>query len=560
VKIVIIGGVAGGASAAARLRRLDEGAEIIMFEKGEYISYANCGLPYYIGGTINKKSALTLQTPESFNARFNVDVRVKSEVISIDTAKKAVSVKNHDTVQIYSETYDKIILSPGASPVMLPIPGADNERVFTLRTVPDAFKIREFIEAAAPKSALVVGGGYIGVEMAENLVDAGLDVSIAELAPNIINRMDPDIACEAHAYAEAKGIKLFLNSSLSGIKQIGDALEATVGCHTLKVDMVLMSVGVRPDTALAINAGLKADRRGAIIVNQFMQSSDPDIYAVGDAVSVTDFITGQPAFVPLAGPANRQGRIAADNICGIKSSYKGTQGSAILKLFDMTVASTGINESTAKAAGYDYDKVFIYSGSHAGYYPGATNMSIKVIFNKEDGKLLGAQIAGFDGVDKRIDVLATAIRNGLTASDLTELELVYAPPFSSAKDPVNMVGFVIENTVSGLVSNFHWHDVDDLPRDGSVSLIDVRTEREYSRGNIAGFVNMPLDSLRQHIKYIDKSKPAYVNCFSGARSYLACRILTANGIECKNLSGGIRLYQAMKSLPEPIPPCRDQNK
>jgi len=546
MKVVIVGGVAGGASAAARLRRLNEKAEIIMFERGEYISFANCGLPYYIGGVIREKSHLIVQSKESFITRFNVDVRNFTEVVEINRQEKYVVARDVRTGETYSESYDKLILSPGAAPVMLNIPGADNDRVFTLRNVPDAVRIREFIEKEAPKSAVIVGGGYIGVEMAENLVNAGISVTIVELLDHLIGSLDFDMAAEVHQYARKMGIRLILKNGVTEIIDTGKAEESlTVKLNngSIGTDMVIMSVGVRPETGLAEKAGLKLNRRGCIVVNEHMQTSDENIYAVGDAVEVTEFVTGDKAFIPLAGPANKQGRIAADNICGIKSKYKGTQGSAILKFFDMTIASTGINEQTAKEKNLNYDKAYTYSNSHATYYPGATRMSIKTIFEKGTGRILGAQIVGFDGVDKRIDVLAAAIRANLTAYDLTELELCYAPPFSSAKDPVNMVGYVIENLLNGLVKNFYWDDVDKLPRDGSVNLLDVRTKAEYQRGHIDGFVNIPLDSLRENLDKLDKTKPIYVDCMSGQRSYLACRILQENGFDTYNLSGGYRLYE-----------------
>jgi len=546
MKVVIVGGVAGGASAAARLRRLNEKAEIIMFERGEYISFANCGLPYYISGVIREKSHLIVQSKESFITRFNVDVRNFTEVVEINRQEKYVVARDVRTGETYSESYDKLILSPGAAPVMLNIPGADNDRVFTLRNVPDAVRIREFIEKEAPKSAVIVGGGYIGVEMAENLVNAGISVTIVELLDHLIGSLDFDMAAEVHQYARKMGIRLILKNGVTEIIDTGKAEESlTVKLNngSIGTDMVIMSVGVRPETGLAEKAGLKLNRRGCIVVNEHMQTSDENIYAVGDAVEVTEFVTGDKAFIPLAGPANKQGRIAADNICGIKSKYKGTQGSAILKFFDMTIASTGINEQTAKEKNLNYDKAYTYSNSHATYYPGATRMSIKTIFEKGTGRILGAQIVGFDGVDKRIDVLAAAIRANLTAYDLTELELCYAPPFSSAKDPVNMVGYVIENLLNGLVKNFYWDDVDKLPRDGSVNLLDVRTKAEYQRGHIDGFVNIPLDSLRENLDKLDKTKPIYVDCMSGQRSYLACRILQENGFDTYNLSGGYRLYE-----------------
>ena len=560
MKVVIVGGVAGGASAAARLRRLDESAEIIMFERGEYISFANCGLPYYIGGEITKKSALTLQTPQSFNARFNVDVRVNSEVTSIDPKAKTVTVRSKDRGE-YTESYDKLILSPGAAPIRPPMEGADNARVFTLRNIPDTIKIREYVEEEFPASAVVVGGGYIGVEMAENLKNAGVAVTIVELADHVIAPLDYDMACDVHRYLKEKGVGLILKNGVQAIKEEGGKLKLTLSDGEIETDMVIMAVGVRPDTALAKDAGLELNKRGAIVVNEHMLTSDPDIYAVGDAVEVTDFVTGEKAYIPLAGPANKQGRIAADNICGIPTTYKNTLGSAVLKIFDMTVATTGVNERAAKAAGLDYDKVYTYSNSHASYYPGSTGMSIKTLYDKGTGKILGAQIVGFDGVDKRCDVLATAIRAGMTAKDLTELELCYAPPFGSAKDPVNFVGYVIENTLAGRVKNFFWDDVAKLPRDGSVTLLDVRTDLERENGQyIEGFIHIPVDELRARAGELDKSKPVYIHCRTGLRSYVACCMLAGMGFDCYNLSGGWRLYESILSeTKSPEHGCYDPN-
>lgn len=560
MKVVIVGGVAGGASAAARLRRLDESAEIIMFERGEYISFANCGLPYYIGGEITKKSALTLQTPQSFNARFNVDVRVNSEVTSIDPKAKTVTVRSKDRGE-YTESYDKLILSPGAAPIRPPMEGADNARVFTLRNIPDTIKIREYVEEEFPASAVVVGGGYIGVEMAENLKNAGVAVTIVELADHVIAPLDYDMACDVHRYLKEKGVGLILKNGVQAIKEEGGKLKLTLSDGEIETDMVIMAVGVRPDTALAKDAGLELNKRGAIVVNEHMLTSDPDIYAVGDAVEVTDFVTGEKAYIPLAGPANKQGRIAADNICGIPTTYKNTLGSAVLKIFDMTVATTGVNERAAKAAGLDYDKVYTYSNSHASYYPGSTGMSIKTLYEKGTGKILGAQIVGFDGVDKRCDVLATAIRAGMTAKDLTELELCYAPPFGSAKDPVNFVGYVIENTLAGRVKNFFWDDVAKLPRDGSVTLLDVRTDLERENGQyIEGFIHIPVDELRARAGELDKSKPVYIHCRTGLRSYVACCMLAGMGFDCYNLSGGWRLYESILSeTRSPEHGCYDPN-
>ena len=545
MKVVIIGGVAGGASAAARLRRLDEQAEIILLERGEYISFANCGLPYYIGGVIKEKSALTLQTPQQFYNRFRIDVRIKNEALSIDPIRHIVTIRRSDDGSTYEESYDKLILSPGAAPIRPPIPGIDDEAVFTLRNIPDTMKIDTFIREREPKSAVVVGGGYIGVEMAENLSHAGIDTTIVELSDHLIAPLDFDMAADVHNYLAQKGVSVILNNGVTAIERENGRLNVKLQNGAVSADLLIMAVGVRPETTLAKECGLLLNARGAIIVNERMETTDPDIYAVGDAVEITDFVSKNAAVIPLAGPANKQGRIAADNICGGDSRYTGTQGSAVLKIFDMTVATTGLNEKSASAAGINYDKTYTFSASHASYYPGANNMSVKLLWEKGTLKLIGAQIVGFDGVDKRMDVLATAIRFGAKVTDLIELELCYAPPFGSAKDPVNMAGFVAENVVSGKLKQFFWHDVASLPRDGSVTLLDVRTDTERSRGAIDGFMHIPVDSLREHVSEIPKGKPVYVHCHSGLRSYIACRILTGYGYDCYNLAGGWRLYEAV---------------
>lgn len=541
MKTIIIGGVAGGASAAARLRRLDESAEIILLERGGYISFANCGLPYYIGGVIRNQRSLTLQTPESFRARFNIDVRINSEAIKIEPSFKKITVKNLRTGECYEENYDNLVLSPGAEPFRPDIDGIDSPTVFTLRNIPDTMRIKEYIETKKPQSAVIVGGGYIGVEMAENLRVAGLEVSVVELADHLIAPLDFDMAADIHRYIKEKGINLFLNNGVKAIEDGGVVMQN----GEVKADMIIMSVGVRPETALAKECGIELNRRGCIVVNSRMQTNIPDIYAVGDAAEVRDFITNAPAFIPLAGPANKQGRVAADNIAGIPSEYSGTQGSAILKLFDMTIGATGLNEKSAAAAGIDYDKTYIYPASHAGYYPGAQNMSVKAIWDRKSQKLIGAQLVGFDGVDKRTDILAAAIRFGAKITDLAGLELCYAPPFGSAKDPVNMLGFTAENIITGKIKQFFWNDVENLPRDGSVTLLDVRTAAEVGRGKIDGSVNIPLDSLRERMGEIPQGKPVYVYCHTGLRSYIACRILSGSSFDCRNLAGGWRLYESV---------------
>lgn len=545
MKVVIIGGVAGGATAAARLRRLDEQAEIVVLERTGYVSYANCGLPYYVGGVIQERSKLTLQTPESFRARFGIDVRVRHEAVAIHPEEHTVTVRRLEDGSEYTETYDKLILSPGAQAVVPPLPGVGDPRVFTLRTVEDTFRLRDYLEEHRPKSAVVVGGGFIGLETAENLVHAGVHTTILQRGDQILPPLDADMAQELHAHLRCKGVDLRLGAKVTGFEGAGDGLAVHVeGTEDIPADLVLLAVGVKPESDLARAAGLAVSGKGSIVVDEHMRTSQSDIYAVGDAVEILSTASGRRTMVALAGPANRQGRIAADHICGRDSAYRGAQGTSVLKLFDMTAASTGLNEKTAKAEGISYDKVVLYSASHATYYPGATNMTLKVLFDPADGRILGAQGVGFDGVDKRMDVLATAIRAGLTADDLAGLDLAYAPPYSSAKDPVNMAAYVIENVRAGVVEQHHWHDVASLPRDGSVTLLDVRSEGEVAEQGLirADAVNIPLDSLRDRLGELDPAKKIYVNCFSGLRSYLACRILSQHGFRCSNLSGGWRFW------------------
>ena len=546
MKVVIVGGVAGGASAAARLRRLDEQAEIVIFERSGYISYANCGLPYYIGGIISDADDLTLQSPKSFNSRFNVSVNVLHEVIGIDAANKCVSVRNLSTGEEFTESYDKLILSPGAKPTMPQLPGLDNERIFTLRTVEDTMGIHAFIEQFNPKSAVIAGGGYIGIEMAENLRHLGLDVTIVQRPKQLLNTLDQDMASFVHAKMRAEGITLKLGSSVTGFESNGSGLNVLLKDEApISTDMVLMAVGVSPDTTLAKLAGLELGIKGSIVVNEHMETSLKDIYAVGDAVEVKHYITGDKALISLAGPANKQGRIAADNICGIPSVYRGTQGSSVIKLFDLTVATTGINEVAAQKAGLSYEKLVLSPASHAGYYPGGKIMTIKLLYEKEGLRILGAQIVGGDGVDKRIDVIATAIRAGLKVTELQELELAYAPPYSSAKDPVNLAGFMADNIVNGRVKQFHWDEIPALRQDENAFLLDSRTPGEYARGYAEGFVNIPLDKIRQRIGEIPAGKRVYVMCQSGLRSYIACRMIEQLGFECYNFSGGYRFYNSV---------------
>lgn len=546
MKVVIVGGVAGGATAAARLRRLDESAEIVVFERSGYVSYANCGLPYYIGGIITDRAELTLQTPESFWRRFRVDMRVRHEVTAIHPDTKTVDVKNLATGEVFAESYDKLILSPGARPTQPALPGVGIDRLFTLRTVEDTLKLREFIEQHHPRSAVLAGGGFIGIELVENLRELGLDVTVVQRPKQLLNPLDADMAAFLHAQLRQKGVKLMLGRTVEGFAADGDRINVLIKDEApLTADMVVLAIGVTPDTALAKDAGLELGIKGSIVVNDRMETSVPDIYAVGDAVQVKHSVTGQDTLLSLAGPANKQGRIAADNICGGDSRYLGSQGSSVIKVFDMTIAATGVNEKTARQAGIDCDKVFLSPMSHAGYYPGGKVMTMKVVFEKGTYRLLGAQIVGYEGVDKRIDVLATAIHAGLTGPQLKDLDLAYAPPYSSAKDPVNMAGFMIENLSRGLVEQFFPEDVDALPRDGSATLLDVRTPGEYAAGHAEGFVNLPVDDLREHLVEIPADKPVYLICQSALRSYIACRILSQHGLRCSHLSGGWRLYTAI---------------
>ncbi|WP_251316253.1 FAD-dependent oxidoreductase [Flintibacter muris] len=546
MKVVIVGGVAGGATAAARIRRLDEQAEIVVFERSGYISYANCGLPYYIGDVIADPSALTLQTPESFFSRFRVNMKVRHEVTAIHPDKKTVFVKNLETGEVFEESYDKLLLSPGAKPTQPRLPGVGLDRVFTLRTVEDTFRIKEYIRAHHPKSAVLAGGGFIGLELAENLRELGMEVTIVQRPKQLMNPFDPDMAAFIHSEMRRHGVKLVLGRTVEGFVENGSGVDVLLKDEApLHADMVVLAIGVTPDTALAKEVGLELGIKGSIVVNDRMETSIPDIYAVGDAVQVKHFVTGQDALISLAGPANRQGRIAAGNICGRDSRYPGSQGSSVIKVFNMTAAVTGINETNAKKAGLDVDKVILSPMSHAGYYPGGKLMTMKVVFEKETYRLLGAQIVGYEGVDKRIDVLATAIHAGLNAAELKDLDLAYAPPYSSAKDPVNMAGFMADNIEQGILKQWFLEDLDRLPRDGSVTLLDVRTVGEYSAGHIDGFLHIPVDELRERLDEVERGKPVYMICQSGLRSYIACRILSGYGYEAYNFAGGFRFYDTV---------------
>lgn len=547
MRVIIVGGVAGGASAAARIRRLDERAQITIYERTGFVSYANCGLPYFVGGVITDRNELSLQTPESFWQRFRMDVRVRHEVIEIRPEQKTVVVRNLMTGETLEDRYDKLLLSPGAKPTRPNMSGIENGKIFTLRTVEDTLKIHRFVREQRSKSAAVIGGGFIGVEMAENLSQLGMKVTVIEYSDHLMAPLDFDMACAVHAQMRRRGIELNLSTSVTGFETKGGSVVIhTASGAEMVADMVLLAVGVTPDTDLAKRAGLALGLRNSIVVNDRMETSVPDIYAVGDAVEVKHFVTGKKALIALAGPANKQGRIAADNICGGNSVFDGAQGSSVLKLFDMTVASTGINEAQAKQAEIDYDRIVLSPASHAGYYPGGKTMTMKVLYERNTLKLLGAQIIGQEGTDKRIDVIATAIRAGMQATELAELDLAYAPPYSSAKDPVNMAGYMIENIVTGKVKQFHHDEIDAILRDGSVTLIDTRTSEEYSEGHADGFINVPLDELRERMIAIPKDRPVYIMCQSGLRSYLACRILSQNGYNCFHFSGGYRFYAMVK--------------
>ena len=559
MKVVIVGGVAGGATAAARIRRLDEQAEIVVFERSGYVSYANCGLPYFIGDVITDPAELTLQTPESFFSRFRVSMKVRHEVTALHPDRKTVSVTNLETGETFEESYDKLLLSPGARPTQPRLPGVGLDKLFTLRTVEDTLRIKDHITQHHPKSAVLAGGGFIGLELAENLRALGLEVTIVQRPRQLMNPFDADMAALLHAEMRRNGVRLALGHTVEGFVEKDGGVDVLLKDEApLHADMVVLAIGVTPDTALAREAGLALGIKGSIVVNDRMETSVPDIYAVGDAVQVKHSVTGQDALISLAGPANRQGRIAADNICGGDSRYRGSQGSSVIKVFDLTAAVTGVNETNAKKAGLNVDTVLLSPMSHAGYYPGGRVMTMKVVFEQETYRLLGAQIVGYEGVDKRIDVLATAIHAGMKATELKDLDLAYAPPYSSAKDPVNMAGFMVDNLAKGLLRQWHLEDADALPRDGSVTLLDTRTTGEYRRGHIEGFVNIPVDELRERLGELSPGKPVYVICQSGLRSYIACRILAGHGFECYNFSGGFRYYDAVmhdRRLTEQALPC-----
>lgn len=539
-KVVIVGGVAGGASAAARLRRLDEDAHIVLVERGEHISFANCGLPYYVGDVIKERRKLLVQTPKAMKKRFNIDVRINSEVTKIDRVGKSVLIRDMHSGEVYQETYDQLVLSPGAFPIRPAISGIDLPEVFILRNIPDTYKIRDYVDRQKKSRALVVGGGFIGIEMMENLVERGVKVTLAELSTQILAPLDYEMAAMLHNVIREKGVELRLGEGLAAIEKDENGLlrcSLTSG-SCVEVDMVILAIGVKPETGLAKEAGLSIGSSGGILVDPHLRTSDPDIYAVGDAIEVVDFVSQNKIWIPLAGPANKQGRIVGSNIAGGEEVYEGTQGTFIIKIFGHTAASTGNNEKQLKRYGLDYEKVYVHPSSHASYYPGASTLSLKLIFNPGDGKILGAQAVGPAGADKRIDVLSTAIRAGMTVGDLEKLELCYAPPFSSAKDPVNMAGYTANNWILGKHLQFHWHEVEALDRE-KVSLIDIRTPEEFAEGTISGAVNIPLDEIRDRLNEFPKDKNIYIFCRAGLRGYVGYRILAQKGYQnVWNLSGG----------------------
>jgi NADPH-dependent 2,4-dienoyl-CoA reductase/sulfur reductase-like enzyme/rhodanese-related sulfurtransferase len=548
-KLLIIGGVAGGASAAARARRLDENVEIILFERGPDISFANCGLPYHIGGTIGEREKLLITSPEMMRRRFKIDVRTETEVIAIDRDKKEVVAKNWASGEEYRASYDALVLSPGAEPIRPPLPGIENPKVLTLRNLADMDRIIQTLELHAierpevmgRKKVAVIGGGYIGLEMVEALAERGMQVSLIELSPQVMGPADPEMVFPLHQELIKHGVDLRLKTSVTAFAELDGRLEIELSDgKPLLVDAAILAIGVKPETSLAKDAGLAIGKTGGIKVDDHMRTSDPAIYAVGDAVEVIDFVTGLPALVPLAGPANRQGRIAAEHILGRDSVYRHTQGTAICKVLDLAIGMTGLNEKTARRLALPYEKVYVHPMSHASYYPGAHPLSLKLLFAPDTGKILGAQAVGVDSIDKRIDVIAVAIRAGLTVFDLEEMELSYAPPYGSAKDPVNYAGFVAANALRGDVALCH---VDDMRNPAShQKVLDVRTPREVSLGTIPGAMNIPVDELRDRLAQLSKETEWLVLCQVGLRGYLACRILTQNGFKCRNLTGGYKTW------------------
>lgn len=541
MKILIVGGVAGGASAAARLRRLSEKDEIIMFEKGEYISFANCGLPYYVGEVIQNRNKLLVQTVEGMGTRFNLDIRNWTEIVQINREAKTVTARKVATGEEYTEPYDKLILSPGASPIKPRIEGIEEAgNVYTLRNIPDTDRMKEKVDLEKPEKAVVIGGGFIGLEIAENLRERGVDVTIVDKSNQVMAPVDFEMAQIVHAHLRQKGVHLLLEENVSAILDEGKKVRLDSG-KELDADMILLAIGVKPESMIAKEAGLEVGVNGAIKVNEHMQTSDPSIYAVGDVIEVKDYIHGTDTYIPLAWPANRQGRLVADHIHGKEAVYHGTLGTSIAKVFDLSVASTGSNEKILKRQGVPYEVVHVTPNSHAGYYPGASQLNLKLIFDKETGRIYGAQAVGKEGVDKRIDVIATAIKGGMTVLDLPDIEIAYAPPYSSAKDPVNMAGYAATNIMEGMAETVQWHEIDEIVANGGY-LLDVRSPGEVAKGAIKGSVNIPIDELRGRLDEIPKDKDLYVTCQVGMRGYLAARILEGNGISVKNLDGGYHLY------------------
>jgi NADPH-dependent 2,4-dienoyl-CoA reductase/sulfur reductase-like enzyme/peroxiredoxin family protein/TusA-related sulfurtransferase/rhodanese-related sulfurtransferase len=548
-KVLIVGGVAGGASAAARLRRLDETAEIIMFERDEYISFANCGLPYYIGGSIDDRSKLLVQTPQGMKDRYGIDVRINSEVVAVNTDKKTIQV-NSKKNGLYEESYDALILSPGAKAIKPNIPGIQSEKIFTLRNILDTDKIKAYVDRKEITSALVIGGGFVGVEMAENLRERGISVTLVEAAPHILAPFDTDIVLEAEKEMKNNGVQLVLGDGVKAFREIGQQVEVTLNSDRMVLaDLVILAIGVTPDTQFLKESGIELGARGHILVNDRLETNKEGIYAVGDAIEVVDYVTGNKTAIPLAGPANKQGRIAADNVAGLDSKYLGTQGTSVIKVFDMTLACTGANERTLKKADRFYNSIIIHPVSHASYYPGAVPMSLKLLFDRE-GKVLGAQAAGYEGVEKRIDVIATVLHLKGTVNHLAELELSYAPPYSSAKDPVNMAGFSAQNVLEGRSHIVTWEQIEAL-EESTYELIDVRSELEYENGHIQGAKNIPLDSLRVRLTELDKNKTIVEYCQVGLRGYVADRILTQHGFKVLNVTGGYRsAYDSLLEVPQ----------
>lgn len=545
MKLLIIGGVAGGASCATRARRLSETAQIVLFERGPFVSFSNCGLPYYVGDVIQKEEALLVAGPARFREQFNIEVRLENEVLAIDRAASAIEVKEISTGKIYRETYDALVLAPGAAPIRPPLPGLDAPGVFVLRTIPDSRKIKEWIAANKAKNAVIVGGGFIGMEMAENLAHLGLKVSILEMQTQVLPPFDPEMVGAVHRHLKAKGVELFLGDALAGIEKGpgGRLAVATKAGRKIPADLALLSLGVRPESKLAGECGLPLGARGGIRVDEHMRTADAKIWAVGDAAEVRDYVTGEAVLVPLAGPANRQGRIAADNIFGKPAVFRGVQGTAVCKIFDMVAALTGAGEKTLRRLNIPYEKAYLHAASHAAYYPGAKPFDLKLLFSPRDGRVLGAQAVGEEGVEKRIDVIAMAIQKKATVYDLEESELCYAPQFGSAKDPVNVAGMIAANALRGEAPLAHWDRV-DVEKE---FLLDVRSEKEYAQDHVEGAIHIPLDKLRASVPQLPAHRDIFVYCGVGQRAYNAVRLLRMRGLKAFNLSGGIAMYHADKA-------------